>query len=394
VGLLCAALAATPASAATKPPSKDADAIAAIVRDSMQKYAVRAAIVRVVKDGKVVTTQAFGTSMTGVPATTDMYFRNGAVAFAYMGTLLMQYVEQGKVQLDDTIDRWMPQLPESDKVTLKMLANQTTGYPDFETDPGWNAAFNRDPFHLFTFQERLDYAFSRPLEFAPGTNWSYAHTNFMILGHILAKIGHKPLHVLLRDQVFKPMGLKHTFAYNTAKIPEPVLHSFSSERRAALGIAPGTFFYEESTFWNPVWGTPMGGSEVTTIADVTKTAIAVGTGKLLSKSSFRAMTGPNLLGFGQKQANCAPSCFTQIPAYNYGLGVVRSGNWILQDPLFGGYAAAEAYLPSHKIAIAVATTFTPDEFDDQGDYLHNSADFVWRLIAAHMVPSEAPQLPG
>jgi CubicO group peptidase (beta-lactamase class C family) len=347
----------------------------------------------VVKDGKVVTTQAFGTSMTGVPATTDMYFRNGAVAFAYIGTLLMKYVDQGKVSLDDTIDHWMPQLPEAHKVTLKMLTNQTTGYPDFETDPDWLAAFNRDPFHIFTFKERLGYAFSRPMEFAPGTNWSYAHTNFMILGEVLSKIGHKPLQVLLRDEVLRPMGLKHTVAFNTSQIPEPVLHSFSSERRAALGIAPGTHFYEESTFWNPVWGTPMGGSQVTTIADMTKTAIAVGTGRLLSKSSFRAMTGPNLLGFGRTQANCAPSCFPQIPAYNYGLGVVRSGNWILQDPLFGGYAAAEAYLPSKKIAIAVATTFTPAEFDDQGDYLHNSADFVWRLIAAHMAPSEAPQLP-
>jgi len=116
----------------------------------------------VTKGGTVVTTRAFGPSMTGVPATPAMHFRNGAVAFAYVATLLMEYVDERKVSLNDPISRWMPKLPEANKVTLKMLANQTSGYPDFETDPAWTAAFNADPFHLFTYQERLRYAFARP----------------------------------------------------------------------------------------------------------------------------------------------------------------------------------------------------------------------------------------
>ena len=70
------------------------------------------------------------------------------------------------------------------------------------------------------------------------------------------------------------------------------------------------------------------------------------------------MTGPNLLGFGQALAVCEPSCFTQIPIYNFGLGVVRSGSWILQDPL-PGYSATEAYLPSEKVAIAAVVTYQP-----------------------------------
>jgi hypothetical protein len=77
---------------------------------------------------------------------------------------------------------------------------------------------------------------------------------------------------------------------------------------------------------------------------------AFGTGKLLSKSSFHTMTDPNLLGFGHKQDNCLPSCFTQVDGYNYGLGIARSGSWILQNPLVGGYSATEAYLPSQKTA--------------------------------------------
>ena len=60
-----------------------AAAIADIVRSAIAKYDLRAVIVRVTIDGKVVTTQAFGESMSGDPATPDMHFRNGNVAFAY-----------------------------------------------------------------------------------------------------------------------------------------------------------------------------------------------------------------------------------------------------------------------------------------------------------------------
>jgi CubicO group peptidase (beta-lactamase class C family) len=369
--------------------SAQASAIATIVQNAMKTEHLRAVIVKVTQGDKAITTQALGESMTGVPATTAMHFPNGAVAFAYVSTLLMEFVDEHKVKLDDTIDRWMPTLPEANKVTLKMLANQTSGYPDFETDPAWLAAWSADPFHIWTFEERLKYAFGRPVQFAPGTNWSYAHTNFMIVGEILSKIGKKPLDTLLREKVLDPMGLKNTVASQTSEISSPVLHAFDSERRAPLKIPSNVSFSEESSFWNAQWGTPMGANETTNIDDMATTAIKVGTGSLLSKSSYEAMTAPNLLGFGHKQDNCAPSCFTQVNGYNYGIGVVRSGSWLLQNPLLDGYSATEAYLPSKKIAIAVAVTFVPEAFDSQGNY-KNSSDKVFRSIGAYVAPDDAP----
>jgi CubicO group peptidase (beta-lactamase class C family) len=393
VSLTACAPAATTAqatrSATAVAQSPQASGIAAIVRKGMKAYHLRAVIVRVTKGDKVVTTQAFGPSMTGVPATPAMHFRNGAIAFAYVATLLMEYVDEHKVSLNDTINRWVPTLPEANKVTLKMLANQTSGYPDFETDPAWTAAFNADPFRIFTYQERLGYAFRRPVQFKPGANWSYAHTNFMILGHILSLIGKKPLATLLQQKVLGPMGLTSTTSSMTAKMPEPVLHSFSSERERALQIPPRVTFYEEATYWNTDWGTPPGANQATNIYDLTKTAVAVGTGKLLSRSSYHAMTDPNLLGFGHRQANCVPSCFKQIPAYNFGLGVVRAGSWILQNPLVSGYSATEAYLPSQKIAIAVAVTFEPAAFSSQG-VEPDASDPLFRAIGAYMAPNDAP----
>jgi CubicO group peptidase (beta-lactamase class C family) len=273
-----------------------------------------------------------------------------------------------------------------------MLTNQTTGYPDFETDPGFGAAYINNPFQIITYQQRLAYAFDRPVQFAPGTNWSYAHTNFMILGQILSMIGKAPLDTLLQRDVLGPMGLTQTAAYTTSYIPSPVLHSYDSERRMALGIPSPTPFYEESTYWNAAWGTPDGAAETTNIFDLATTAVAVGTGKLLSASSYHAMTDSKLIGFGQKQAACANSCFTQVDGYNYGLGIVRSGPWILQNPLLSGYSATEAYLPSQKISISVATTFLPGAFDCQGNY-SNSSDTLFRLIGDYVAPTNAPPTP-
>lgn len=380
------------ASAAPEAHRSRAAHVSDIVRDTMKSEHLKAVIVRVTKGDKVVITKAFGESLTGVPATKDMRFRNGAVAFAYVGTLLMRFVDQGKVRLNDTVDRWMPNLPLSDKVTVRMLANQTSGYPDYEEDPDFTADFLDDPFQDFTFKERRAIAFSRPQLFPPGTNWSYSHTNFMLLGKILADIGDKPLATLLRQQVLRPMGLSSTVSSQTSQIPSPVLHSFSSERRVALGIPAGQRFYEESTFWNSAWGTPVGATQTTDIFDMTATADAVGSGNLLSRSSYKAMTGPHLLGFGSAQPNCVPECFKQVRGYNYGLGVIRSGSWLLQNPLLGGYSAAMANLPKRNLSIAVAATFRRSAFDDQGDYPGNPSDQLWRLIGAYMAPKDQPPI--
>src|SRR5215212_8374099 len=125
IASLAASAAWAPAYAATLlqgPPPPQADgaqaaAIDALARDAMAKYDLKAVILRVTIDGQEVVTEALGESMTGVPATTDMHFRNGAVAFTYMTTLLLQLVDQGVVRLDDTLAAWVPELPDADRVT-------------------------------------------------------------------------------------------------------------------------------------------------------------------------------------------------------------------------------------------------------------------------------------
>jgi CubicO group peptidase (beta-lactamase class C family) len=203
----------------------------------------------------------------------------------------------------------------------------------------------------------------------------------MILGEILAEIGGKPLDVLLRDKVLEPMGLKNTAGTVTSEIPEPVLHTFSSER-----VPPN---YEEATFWNTQWGTPMGANETTNIDDLITSAVAIGTGELLSKRSYREMTDSKLIGFGEQLPGCEPSCFPQTNIYNFGLGVVKSGSWILQDPLLSGLGVMMAYLPSEKVSIAIAATLRPGAFGADGSY-SNPTNTLFQKIGAVMAPDDPP----
>lgn len=117
---------------------------------------------------------------------------------------------------------------------------------------------------------------------------------------------------------------------------------------------------------------------------MTATADAIGTGALLSAKSHSAQIAPSLLGFGHEQIGC-PTCHTLDEAYSYGIGVVITGPWILQNPLFGGYGSVEAYLPAQKIAIAVAVTFDKASFNSKGDYLNDqAAKSIFSQIAAFM----------
>jgi CubicO group peptidase (beta-lactamase class C family) len=215
------------APAASAEPSQAAH-IVALARDAMAEYDLKAVIVRVTIDGREVVTTALGESLTGVPATTDMHFHNGSVVFSYMTMLLLVWVDQGVVRLDDPLANWLPELPDAERVTLRMLTNMTAGYQDYVANHQLIEAFYADPFRQWTPQELIAIGLAAPRVFEPGTNWAYSHTNWVILGLALEKIGGKPLASLLQEFVLAPLGLNNTASWPTAVVPEPALHTFSS----------------------------------------------------------------------------------------------------------------------------------------------------------------------
>ena len=140
----------SPTPTATTDPAK-AEAVMKIVRDTMSQAHLKAVIVRVTVDGREVVTQAVGESMTGVPATTGMHFRNGAVAISYVSTLLLRLVDEDKLSLDDKLSKWLPEVPNADRVTLGQLAQMTSGYRDYVLgNADFDAAIYANPFRRWT----------------------------------------------------------------------------------------------------------------------------------------------------------------------------------------------------------------------------------------------------
>lgn len=356
----------------------------------MARYDLKALIVRVTTEGKNTYTGALGDSMTGVPATVDMRVRNGFIAYSYLTTILLEFVDQKKISLDDKLSRYFPDLPEANGVTIKMLANSTSGYADYVYQPAVSDGVALDPFRQWSTAELIKIGTSAPPSFLPGTNWAYSHTNYAILGTVLAKVGGKSLSQLMTQYIFQPMGLTHTQGFDTPQIPEPVLHTFSSERRQTLGIAPGTPFYEDSTFWNPSWTAPEGAVQTTDVADLTTSMEAIGSGKLLSPTSHRAQVDPNLIGFGHPAPGCN-ACGANAADHSYGLGVILQGPWIIGNKLYAGSGASFGYLPSGKLAIAVITTYQPAAFDSQGNFT-DAGPAIMSTLAKALAPTSP--IPG
>ncbi|MDJ0453634.1 serine hydrolase domain-containing protein [Gordonia amicalis] len=381
----------SPTSATSADPGKAA-AIERIVEDLMASKHLKAVIVRVTQDGDEVITKAFGESQTGIPATPDMNFRNGAVAIAYVAAVLLQLVDEGKVSLDDTIGRWVPEIPHADEVTLGQLATMTSGYQDYVLG---NEAFERtelnNPFKAWTTDEMLSYAMDKPLLYKPGTNWNYAHTNYVILGLALQKITDKPVEDLLRERISEPLGLTNTVSNLTATIPEPTLHAYSSERRGILNLPPDTPFYEETTGWNPSWSITHGAIQTSNIYDVEATGRKLFAGETLSKEGYETMISTRLRGIARPLSGCA-TCREMNERYTYGMGVVLAREWIVQNPLFNGYAAVVGYLPEEKISIAVAVTYEAEAFGPDGSY-DNGGNPIFSQIGAMMAPDHAPPIP-
>ncbi|WP_341578695.1 serine hydrolase domain-containing protein [Microbacterium schleiferi] len=363
----------------------DASLIRATVEESIAQTGAQAVIVRVMRGDEVLLTQAWGESMTGVPATVDMHFRNGAVAIPQVATVLLQLVDEGVVSLDDRLSTWLPDVPFADEVELGQLAQMTSGYADYLWSDEFRDGFFADPFRQWTPDELVAMATAQPHVYPPGTNWNYAHTNYVLLGLALEEIMGRPLDQLIQERILDPLGMTETADPGTPELLQPALHAYDSERRPALGIPDGVPFVEESTSWNPSWSLARGAIQNSDITDTATVIRAVGRGDLLSDESHALQIAPTLRGTTTAVDGC-PSCLEQNEAYTYGYGIVLSGDWLIQNPLFHGYAGVAAYLPTEDLTIAVAATYGDESFDEDGQPRGNIAMTIFRDLAAVLAP--------
>ena len=339
----------------------------AIVNQAARDNDLRAALARIDIGDRTLSRTATGESMAGIPATLRMHFRIGSIAIPYLIDLVLQLQDRGKLSLDDPVSNWLPGLPNADRVSLRMLANSTSGYPDWiQGNPAFTDALLADIFRQWKTQELVDAAFLQPLICDPGTCFHYAHTNYVILERVIREITGRPARALMRKRVLRPLGVRETQISALPAIPAPALHSYSSDRGP----------YEDSTFWSPSWTIGKSAIMTSTIGDVIK---AVGTGALISRRASRERFAPTSAVLPQ---------FSR--AFYYGLGVLVGNSWQFQNPELNGYTAIMAYLPSRRISVALTVT-NGRRAAATGT---NHSKELFESITGYLTPGHPALLPG
>ncbi|EFK11160.1 beta-lactamase [delta proteobacterium NaphS2] len=338
-------------------------AILALVANAMEQEKLNAVLLGITVEGEELLTLADGESMTGVPTTANMHLRNGSVAVAYMGSLLYRLVDAGIVKAGDAVGKWLPDLPESQNVTLEMLINGTSGYPDYVPMDAFLEKFYANPFYQWSPEELIALGLSEAPRFAPGRDWNYAHTNFVILGLALEKAAGRSFGELMQEYILTPFGMTQTEAPDTPSIPQPVLHSYTDERGP----------YEDATFWNPSWTLARGAVQTSTIRDTLIGFRAVGRGQGLTPASYQAMLAPHTAGMK-----------FWTPKFYYAQGIVFDHGWLTQAPSFGGLFGTAGYFMDKDIAVAVWCTKSI-ESKTEG----NTASVIFKQLTAILTP-ESP----
>ena len=306
-----------------------------IVETLAKKSGARAVVFGMWIGDREVLTFAYGESMTTVPATTDMHYRIGGIAETFMSTLLLMLVEQGRINMDDTIARWFPNLLGADKVTVRMLVSNRAGYLDYVRDPAFLKLQAAEPFRTFTDDELIAYSVrGGKMNFAPGTSWAYSHTDNVILGQVIQRATGESMKALYDKHLFGPLGMKDTQYPLDQNIQAPVLHAFTSDRKV----------YEDCTYWNPFWGSSPG-LPTSNIHDLGKWGPVFGTGRLISKAHFEEQMGPASVGKGGNRANLY-----------FAYGFIFANGWLAQNPSINGYSGGFGYNMAHGVTIVVEAT--------------------------------------
>jgi CubicO group peptidase (beta-lactamase class C family) len=338
--------------------------IVSIAKSVMAKDDAKGVVLRVDIGNDTIVNKGLGISQIGSPVTPDMYWRPGSMAIPMLTSIELQLQQQGKLSLDDPLSKWYPEYPNADKVTLRMLSSVTSGYPDFiQENPPFQAALLAEPFRQWTDDELLHYAFALPIVCAPGTCFHYAHTNFILLGNVIQKVTGKSVTDLIQTKFLDPLEMTQTKITKLPAIPNPALHAYTDER----GV------YEESTGWSPSWGLGDGLIMTSTARDMTTLVKAIGTGKFLTKQSMDEQFQDLSKGLAG-----APG---QI---GYGLGIAVAGNdWVLQNPVFNGYAGIAAYERGQKLSIVIDNTHGPNATEGT-----SIASEIYKALANYLAPND------
>ena len=204
-------------------------------------------------------------------------FRVASIAKTFVATIALQLVDERRLRLDDTVERWLPgAVPNGSAITVQMLLNHTSGIFNFNADPAWWYAFFEDPSRTWSPQESLDIALSHPALFEPGQGWAYSNTGYILVGLILEKATGRSLDDLVQRRIARPLQLHDTYFTSETRFRGPYAHGYLPP-----GLVSSDYYDVSSWSTSSFWAA---GSLVSSAPDLARFYQALLSGRLISRT--------------------------------------------------------------------------------------------------------------
>jgi D-alanyl-D-alanine carboxypeptidase len=237
----------------------------------------------VVRDGPRVRVEArgFADRAAARPMRADNRFRIGSVTKTFVAALVLQLVEEGRLRLDDPVERWLPGLvPGGRSITVRHLLSHTAGLPDYVEDPrlrrGAGTAVDAEGARRARARAPTERA-------APGGGFAYSSTDYVLLGLIVEEAGGAALGDQLRDRLFEPLGLRRT-SFEPGELHGRYVHGYRApSHQGVVTGAPADIGAQ------PAWWTWAAGAIVSTPADVQRFFAGLLRGRVLRPALRREM---------------------------------------------------------------------------------------------------------
>lgn len=230
------------------------------------------------KDGKPYFSRAIGYAVleSDKKATTASRYKIGSISKTYTATMIMQLVDEGKLNLDQKLSDFFPKIQNSKSITIKHLLGHRTGIPEYLKE-----ITEEDLAQPVTHETVLSRIEGNESIFTPDSKYEYSNSNYFLLGLILEEATDKSYAELLSEKILEPLELKNTYSGNGSAIDESQTYSYRK-----------TAEWEKIPAWDMSWA--YGAGEITATADEVNVFLnALMSGKLVSIESVALMKDIN-----------------------------------------------------------------------------------------------------
>jgi CubicO group peptidase (beta-lactamase class C family) len=176
------------------------------VRAVMAARKIPGVSLAILRDGRVIKSEGYGFADLEheAPATPDTIYQSGSVGKQFTAAVMLLLAEDGRLGLDDRLAKHFPDGPSSwHRITIRHLLTHTSGLKDYGSD---EVDYRRD----YTDEELLTIVQRMPLEFEPGTQWSYSNTGYLLLGLLTSRLTGAHWSDVQAERLFRPLGMTTT----------------------------------------------------------------------------------------------------------------------------------------------------------------------------------------